>query len=117
MNWIDEKLAGRKYVENPIRPRLHGNSFEDAKQYAINMEVYEEEMCSYLTIKAECEAHNLAIEQEVEARIKEDSGLNSIPEQYRDKVWRYAWEEGHSAGYHEVQIHLINLVDIFARTT
>lgn len=113
MNWIDEKLAERKYATKPTKPIRTLCTAQDHLDYAKELKVYEEEMEAYRTLRAECAAHNFAIEQEVETRIKEDSGLNSIPEQYRDKVWRYAWEEGHSAGYHEVQIHLINLVDIF----
>ena len=113
MNWIEEKLAERKYAEKPVKPKMTGNTSEDAKKYAIDLEDYEFQMDVYRELRVECAAHNLAIEQEIESRIKEDSGLNSIPEQYRDKVWSYAWSQGHSAGYHEVQNHLVNLVGIF----
>lgn len=114
MNWIEEKLAERKYAERPIKPfSPKDHSADGFIAYGQRLKIYEAEMDEYRLRKAECDAHNLAIEQEIEARIKEDSGLNSIPEQYRDKVWRYAWDQGHSAGYHEVQNHLVNLVGIF----
>ena len=77
------------------------------------MEVYEEELESYQTLRAECAAHNLAIEQEVEARIKEEAGFDQVPEQYRDKVWGHAWQKGHSSGYSYVNNILSDLVDIF----
>jgi len=113
MNWIDEKLAERKYATKPVKPRMTGSTAEDARKYAFDLEEHEFQMDTYRELRVEYAAHNFAIEQEVESRIKEETGFNSIPEQYQAKVWRYAWEEGHSAGYHEVQIHLINLVDIF----
>jgi hypothetical protein len=46
--------------------------------------------------------------------IKEESGLNTIvPAKYRDKVFSYAYEQGHSSGYLEVYHYLCNLADIF----
>lgn len=46
--------------------------------------------------------------------IKIESGLTTkVPEKYRDKVYSYAWEMGHSCGYSEVYIHLCDLVNIF----
>ena len=39
--------------------------------------------------------------------------IASLPEQYREKVYRLAWQEGHSAGYHEVYQWLTRLVEIF----
>jgi len=44
--------------------------------------------------------------------IKEESGLNTIPEQYRDKVYSKAYENGN--GFYEVYIELCSLVDIFS---
>ena len=113
MNWIDEKLAERKYAEKPIKPRMTGSTAEDARKYALDLEEYEFQMDTYRELRAEYAAHNFAIEQEVESRIKEDSGLNSIPERYRDKVWGYAWQEGHSGGYNDVSNILCELVEIF----
>jgi hypothetical protein len=46
-------------------------------------------------------------------KLKEDSGLNTIPEQYRDKVYAYAYEQGHSSGMSEVSIYLERLLQIF----
>ncbi len=49
----------------------------------------------------------------LEGFIREMSGLNTIPGKYRDKVYRYAWEQGHSSGYSEVFHYLQELVEIF----
>lgn len=50
----------------------------------------------------------------LEEFIRHESGLvDKVPKQYQDKVYRHAWESGHSSGYSEVYIHLVDLVDIF----
>jgi hypothetical protein len=49
----------------------------------------------------------------LEGFIKEKSGLNGIPKQYRDGVYRFAWDKGHSSGYSEVYYYLQELVEIF----
>jgi len=50
----------------------------------------------------------------LEEFIRHESGLvTKVPKQYQDKVYRHAWESGHSSGYSEVYIHLQELVDIF----
>jgi len=114
VNWIDEKLAERKYATKPVKPfGPEDQSSDGFIAYGQRLKLYEEEMEDFRTLQAECAAHNHAIEQEVEARIKEDSGLNSIHEQYRDKVWSYAWQKGHSSGYGEVSNILCELVSIF----
>jgi len=45
--------------------------------------------------------------------IKSESGLGKVPEQYRDKLYRIAYERGHSSGFYEVYQELCELVDIF----
>lgn len=57
--------------------------------------------------------HGVNIGEMMEEFIREASGLNEIPKQYRDKVYRHAWESGHACGYSEVYIHLQELVEIF----
>ena len=54
--------------------------------------------------------------QLLEEYVKYKSGFfTDVPAQYKDKVWRMAWELGHSAGYGEVFIYLCDLVDIFKK--
>ena len=45
--------------------------------------------------------------------IKHESGLKDIPEKYQDKVYNYAYEQGHANGFHEVYNYLQELVNIF----
>jgi len=49
----------------------------------------------------------------LEGFIRHASGLNDIPKQYQDKVYRIAWDRGHSSGYSEVYYYLVELVEIF----
>jgi hypothetical protein len=52
--------------------------------------------------------------QLLEEYVKYKTGFfTDVPAQYKDKVWRMAWELGHSSGYGEVSIYLSDLVDIF----
>jgi hypothetical protein len=41
----------------------------------------------------------------------ESVGLKDHPK--KDKIFAYAWNEGHSGGLSEVYCHLINLTDLF----
>ena len=49
----------------------------------------------------------------IEEYIREESGLNNIPIQYRDKIYNKAWQDGHSDGFYSVYQHLTELVNIF----
>lgn len=113
MTWIEQKLSECKYAEKPTKPLMTAGTSEAVRQYAQDLEEYEEKMSDFFALKIEYAAHNFDIHQEIEARIKEESDFNSVPERYRDKVWRYAWQQGHSGGWHEVQSCLIDLIGIF----
>ena len=43
-----------------------------------------------------------------------ESGLDKIPEQYRDKVYSKAYENGHGCGFYEIYLELCSLVSIFS---
>lgn len=45
--------------------------------------------------------------------IKEESGLNTIPEQYRANVYSKAYEKGHGFGFYEIYSELCSLVELF----
>lgn len=54
------------------------------------------------------------ISELIEEFVKVDSGLTTVvPEKYRDKIYRIAWDRGHSSGYSEVYNYLIELVEVF----
>jgi len=43
-----------------------------------------------------------------------ESGLDKIPEQYRDKVYSKAYENGNRSGFYEIYLELCSLVSIFS---
>lgn len=50
---------------------------------------------------------------DMEYKTKCNELLKEIPSRYRDKVFDYAYREGHSSGYSEVYNYLLDLVEIF----
>ena len=104
-----------QYPINPTKPHLSPkHTSEDAKQYAINLDKYETiEYPKFREEKAKYQAERNEIESVVIEFIKEESGLNTIPEQYRDKIYSKAYKDGHSGGYYEVYNHLLDLIEIF----
>ena len=103
-----------EYTSAPVKPILKkdANSVE-AKQYALDLEEYEGEKELYKIAKDEYNKVDCKISNLIEDFIKEESGLNSIPKQYRAKVYSIAYSNRHSSGYNSVYNHLVDLVDIF----
>mgnify|MGYP003450519216 FL=1 len=66
--------------------------------------------------KAKIEEYNkvgLEVNTIIEGFIREYSGLNDIPEQYRDKVYTAAYVLTHSGYYIEIYEKLLILIEIF----
>lgn len=80
--------------------------YESLVQYEKDLILYKEQNDKIKVIKNESD--NIIVEY-----IKELSGLNAIPKEYRDKVYSKAHANGHSGGYHEVYNDLCSLVEIF----
>lgn len=112
-----EKAVMPEKVALPSKTDFIGKSLkpssESLKAYAEAMEKYE----NYEVAKEE--ARKIQSEEAINVYeiivefIKEKSGLNTIPEKYREKVYRFAYENGHSSGYTEVYYYLQELVEIF----
>lgn len=104
-----------KYPESPIKPKLPTIKSTPAehRQYADDLEKYENLMVTFRKEKDKYQSKVNELNGELEKFIKEMAGLNSIPEQYRSKVWSLAWEKGHANGYTEVYHELLDLVEIF----
>ena len=105
------------YPTRPEKPfhkiGLVNTDSKKLREYADALDIYEGELKIY---KPELEAYQenkRKINSVIEGYIREVSGLNAIPEQYRDKVYGYAHEHGHSAGYSETYNILLDLVSIF----
>lgn len=123
---LDNHLLGTyeliKTLENlrvhVSRPQKPSNSFKDhtaqgMRDYADKLAIYETEYAEYIIQEKNCKLHNIKVDALINSFICEDSGLNNIPEQYRNKVFSKAWSDGHSSGYYEVYQELCELVKIF----
>jgi len=109
-----EKL--RVHVSYPRKPDGGGIKIKTAqehREYADKLELYEKEMEEYKVQEKECNIHNLKVDSLILDFIKNEAGLNNIPEQYWNKVFSKAWSDGHSSGYYEVYQKLCELVEIF----
>ena len=103
------------YISKPKEPSLKSTkpSTEEINEYNLLKLEYDALMTSYsknynFYYSEKSRLHSILVE-----KIKEDSGLNDIPEQYREKVYNYAYQRGHSSGMSEVKIYLDELVEIF----
>lgn len=102
------------YPQKPTKPVLMaGANSEDIRKHADAFEVYEKEFAEFEEKRINYYDHRGEIENQIKELIKDRAGLDSIPEQYRAKVWAKAWEDGHSSGFHDVYLELCDLVDIF----
>ena len=102
------------YSFHPKKPfLLKGANSGTAQKYAQDLAAYEAAKEVYNKEAKAAQEHNRKVYQLIENLIREESGLNFIPEQYRDKVYSHALQSGHSSGYSEVYNHLCELVDIF----
>ena len=102
-----------EWPDRPKRPVANPKSSAEHKKYAAELEAYEAAMKTYDAEWAAMEAHNHLVDHLIIEYVKKTSGLTNVPEKSRDKVWRKAWEEGHSSGYLEVYYKLLDLVDLF----
>ena len=103
-----------KYVSRPIKPSLSSkHTTDDVLAYANSLKEYDSKLVKYNTEREENIKMDKTIDSAIELFIKNVSGLNSIPLQYRDKVYNKAYQDGHSSGYYSVYQHLDELVGIF----
>lgn len=85
----------------------------DATAFAKELEAWELDKIVTDEAKAKWKQQEIEDDQVLEIYIKDAANFKDIPEQYRDKVWSYAWSDGHSNGYSEVFNILCSLVEIF----
>ena len=106
-----------QYGESPKRPRkpelkYNANSIE-VKEYVVKLEEWENDTDLYCRSHDEYALNVNNIETTMFDFIKDASGLNDIPEQYRSKVYSLAHSYGHSDGFYSIYQSLVELVDIF----
>lgn len=107
-------LTEMTYPKAPIEPKIGKTpSIEEVEVYLEKKKEYDNLMSSYPTIEKSAQENNSKIIEAIEDFIRKESGLTEIPKQYQDKVYSYAYQQGHSYGYCEVFNILLNLVEIF----
>lgn len=111
INWaLDQR---QKYPARPHKPQNMPKTVEDAEMLVKQLKDYERLKDIYHQDLIAIEAFNAEIEEAVVAFMKDESGLLTIPKQYQDGVYSYAWNQGHAYGHAEVYSHLVELVKIF----
>jgi hypothetical protein len=98
-----------------VRPKFDPKqaTSDEALKYATDLKEYEAADAKYKEFMAERSKESNRIHQLTEELIREESGLNDIPEQYRDKTYSYAYNQSHGFGMQEVYHTLLDLVEIF----
>jgi len=100
--------------EKPKKPSInYSHTSIEAKQYAKDLEIWEELIRNYEKEKEVWREKDNEINLLMRSFIIKESGLDKIPEQVQEKVWRKAYEDSNSAGYYEVYQNLNELVDLF----
>jgi hypothetical protein len=103
------------YVRKPKEPLLITNkpTKEEIENYAKKVEQYNLDSAVYKDKNDLYKAESRRLWDLLEEKLKEDSGLNNIPEQYRDNVLYYAQQQGHGSSYSVFYTYLCELVEIF----
>lgn len=102
------------YPEKPRKPvLLTGADSEAIRAYANAFDEFQLKFAEFEAKREEYYKRKSEIEAQVAELIKNESGFYSIPEQYQNKVWDFAWEEAHGNGYYEVYNFLERMVGIF----
>jgi hypothetical protein len=97
--------------KKPLAPKIHTS--ESIKNYSSELETYETNLKEYEITRRACNIREIKINNIIIDYIKYASNIETIPEQYRDKVYSKAYEKGHSSGFYEIYCDLCGLVEIF----
>ena len=93
----------------PKKPKLNGKGYEEID--AMTLEIHEGKMLRYKDQLALYRREQGSKMDTFRADALEYCGLTDHPK--ADKIYSYAWEKGHSAGYGEVLMHLEELAELF----
>lgn len=93
--FIDSKIA---------TPRMYREHAAALEFYEIEKEKYDEKRKAY-------DEEDYRLEQEFKKNALEEVGLTNHPK--ADKIYAYAWQEGHSSGFSEVFNTLLELSELF----
>lgn len=103
-----------EYPKRPPKPMLKKDAnSKEVLEYAELLKKWETDANIY---KLEVEAYYLNknfIDSKIQEFIKEEAGISIVPQQYRDKLYSKAYEDGHSNGFYEIYNCLHSLIEIF----
>lgn len=104
-----------EYIQRPSKPILASkHTAVEVKEYAKNLEQYDIDLAEYSVKEKADNEVRIALNEVLEDYIKDMSGLYDIvPKANQNKVWAYAWQQGHSSGYSEIYNYLQELVELF----
>ena len=112
IKWAEKQ--NNKYPHRRSKPTLPAKvDSKVAKQYAIDLEIWEKEKEVYSTEITNWKKKQTEINSVITEYIKDHAGLEIVPEKYRNKLYDYAFQKGHSGGFYEVYQVLSDLIDIF----
>jgi len=97
----------------PKEPSLKDGVSAAVIKYGEDFKAWEQAKAEYIERRSAIQKHNGKVNRLIESFIKDQSGLDNIPIQYRDKVYSHAYSDGHSDGYYTVYQKLCSLVEIF----
>lgn len=103
------------YLPKPVKPAIprRAHTSTEAVEYAQKLEVWEKKMEEYYKVRNAAQQVENEVNAVLEQYLKEQAGLNSIPEKSQAKVWQKAWDDSHSSGYYSVYQELVQLVELF----
>lgn len=102
------------YPKLPAKPILLAkHTSEDVSKYQKDLHEFEKAYDNHKIEKEKYNTNSNNINNLIVQFIKQEAGLDTIPEQYRDKVYSKAYEDGHSSGYYEIYLNLNSLLEIF----
>jgi uncharacterized protein YeeX (DUF496 family) len=103
------------YIPRPVKPILKSNPIStEAKEYAEKLEQYEAELAEYKVKDDQRGKISRELLNVLEDYLKDEADLyTTVPKDKQNKVWNYAWQQGHSSGYGEVYGYLVELVELF----
>lgn len=102
-------------LSRPRKPTLqNGANSKYVMQYGELLRQFELDIADYEIQQSKNREQSRKLTLVLEDFIKDQSGLlDYVPKDKQDKVWNYAWQQGHSSGYNEVYNYLQELVELF----
>lgn len=103
------------YKSRPSKPivKLNANS-KELREHLTLLEQWELDITEHEKVTSKERKISNERNTVLENYIKDQAGLfDVVPKDKQDKVWNYAWQQGHSSGYSEIYNYLIELVELF----